>query len=139
MYKKILLASDGSEHSLTAADQAIEIAKCNPEAIVQVVYVIDHSKAKSEVLQNWNNLDMTNTRKEKIAKTVEKAKQAGIAYEIKILRGEPGPTLVDYANQNQFDLVVVGSRGLNGLQEMVLGSVSHKIAKRVQCPVLIVK
>jgi len=33
----------------------------------------------------------------------------------------------------------VGSRGLNSLQEMVLGSVSHKIAKRVQCPVLIVK
>lgn len=35
--------------------------------------------------------------------------------------------------------VLVGSRGLNSVQEMVLGSVSHKIAKRVQCPVLIVK
>ena len=56
-----------------------------------------------------------------------------------ILRGEPGPTIVDYANTKQVDLTIIGSRGLNGLQEMVLGSVSHKIAKRVKSPVLIVK
>ena len=37
------------------------------------------------------------------------------------------------------DLVIAGSRGLNTLQEMVLGSVSHKIAKRVKCPVMIIK
>ncbi|WP_102348571.1 universal stress protein [Bacillus sp. Marseille-P3661] len=139
MYKKILLASDGSEHSLRAANQAIELAKCNPESVVVVAYVVDSSKAKSEVLQNWNNLGVTDTRKEKITKTEEKAKEAGITYEIKFLRGEPGPALVDFVNGNHFDLVVVGSRGLNSLQEMVLGSVSHKIAKRAQCPVLIVK
>jgi isocitrate dehydrogenase len=40
---------------------------------------------------------------------------------------------------NDFDLVVIGSRGLNTLQEMVLGSVSYKVAKRVKCPVLLVK
>ena len=38
-----------------------------------------------------------------------------------------------------FDLVIIGSRGLNSLQEMVLGSVSHKVVKRVKCPVHIVK
>ncbi|MCY8631696.1 universal stress protein, partial [Bacillus spizizenii] len=53
--------------------------------------------------------------------------------------GEPGPTIVSYANENQFDMLIVGSRGLNSLQEMVLGSVSHKVAKRANCPVLIVK
>jgi nucleotide-binding universal stress UspA family protein len=37
------------------------------------------------------------------------------------------------------DLMIIGSRGLNSLQEMVLGSVSYKVIKRVQCPVLIVK
>ena len=49
------------------------------------------------------------------------------------------PAIVEYTNKNQFDVVVIGSRGLNALQEMVLGSVSHKIAKRANCPVLIVK
>ncbi|WP_370876089.1 universal stress protein [Evansella vedderi] len=41
--------------------------------------------------------------------------------------------------ENEFDLVVIGSRWLNKLREMVLGRVSHKVAKRVACPVMIVK
>lgn len=53
-----------------------------------------------------------------------------------MLYGEPGPSIVYYANKEQFDLVIIGSRGLNSLQEMVLGSVSHKVVKRVKCPVL---
>jgi nucleotide-binding universal stress UspA family protein len=139
MFNKILLASDGSETSLRAANKAIELAKCSPDSYVEVVYVVDHSKAKSEVLQNWNSVGVSEKRKEKITKTELKAKEAGINYELKILRGEPGPTIVDYINKHDFDVVVVGSRGLNALQEMVLGSVSHKIAKRANCPVLIVK
>jgi hypothetical protein len=51
------------------------------------------------------------------------------------LSGDPGPKIVDYANENQFDPVVIGSRGLNPLQEFVLGSVSHKVAKRADCSV----
>lgn len=56
-----------------------------------------------------------------------------------ILHGTPGPEIIKYANEQQVDLVVIGSRGLNSLQEMVLGSVSHKVMKRVNCPALIVK
>ena len=44
-----------------------------------------------------------------------------------------------FANENNVDLLVIGSRGLNSLQEMVLGSVSHKVIKRVNCPALVVK
>lgn len=65
--------------------------------------------------------------------------EEGIQYEVKFLHGEPGPTIVDHANREKYELVVIGSRGLNTLQEMVLGSVSHKVAKRVAAPVLIVK
>jgi nucleotide-binding universal stress UspA family protein len=73
-------------------------------------------------------------------KEVERmAKESGVSYEIKILHGEPGPVIVDYVNKNNFEIVIIGSRGLNGLQEFVLGSVSHKVAKRANCPVLIVK
>ncbi len=139
MFKKIMLASDGSEHSLRAAEKAIEIAKCDPTSFVEVVYVADNSKAKSEVLQNWNQLGVEESRSRKIKKTEDKAKEAGIQFEVKILRGEPAPTLIEYANDNKFDVIVIGSRGLNVLQEMVLGSVSHKVAKHVKCPVLIVK
>jgi nucleotide-binding universal stress UspA family protein len=139
MFTKILLATDGSEHSLRAAEKAIGLAKCTPGATVDVVYVVDGETSKADVLRNWNTVGVADARRDKIKSTEEKAKTAGIPYEIKIVRGEPGPTIVNYAIENQCDLVVIGSRGLNAFQELVLGSVSHKVAKRAHCPVLIVK
>jgi nucleotide-binding universal stress UspA family protein len=73
-------------------------------------------------------------------KDVERmAQQSGVSYEIKILHGDPGPVIVDYVNKNKFEIAIIGSRGLNTLQEFVLGSVSHKVAKRANCPIMIVK
>ncbi|HZH58112.1 MAG TPA: universal stress protein [Metabacillus sp.] len=91
------------------------------------------------VLLHWNSPDLNDSRKERMKAVEEQAKKADVSYEIKILHGEPGPVIVDYVNKNSVDIVVIGSRGLNGLQEFMLGSVSHKVAKRANCPVLIVK
>ncbi|WP_096202031.1 universal stress protein [Bacillus sp. FJAT-45350] len=139
MFTNILVAADGSGHSIRAAEKALEIAKKTDDAKVTVVYVVDGKTSKSDVLRNWDALGIEGKRKEKLRKIEEIAIKESINYEIKILRGEPGPSIVKYANSNDFDLVVIGSRGLNTLQQMVLGSVSHKLAKRVQCPVLIIK
>ncbi|WP_077212140.1 universal stress protein [Bacillus dakarensis] len=139
MFKRILLATDGSEHSLRAADKAVAMAKCTEGSKIEIVYVIDGERAKADVLNNWNTADLGDRRKERIKTVEQKVKEAKVDFEIKILHGEPGPTIVDYTNKNQVDVVVIGSRGLNALQELVLGSVSHKVAKRANCPVLIVK
>ncbi|MBT2663503.1 universal stress protein [Bacillus sp. ISL-45] len=139
MYQKILLAADGSEHSKRAADHAIMIANCQGDSKIEIVYVVDGDSSKSDVLSNWNSSDINDKRKERLKDIEQKAKESGVNFEIKILHGEPGPAMVDYTNKNKFDLVVIGSRGLNGLQELMLGSVSHKVAKRANCPVMIVK
>ncbi|WP_335869551.1 universal stress protein [Bacillus sp. 2205SS5-2] len=139
MYKKIVLATDGSEHSKRAAQNAIHIAKCSSKSFIEVVYVIDPSRSKSDVLHNWNSVDVNELRKDRMKEVESEAKRAGVDYEIKVLHGDPGPTIVDYVNKNKADIVIIGSRGLNALQEFVLGSVSHKVAKRSNCPVLIVK
>ncbi|MBT2696649.1 universal stress protein [Bacillus sp. ISL-40] len=139
MYKKIALATDGSEHSKRAAENAINIAKCSPNSKIEVLYVVDPDKVKSDVLSNWNSADIGDSRKSRMREVERLAKESGVSYEIKILHGEPGPVIVDYVNKNKFEIVIIGSRGLNVLQEFVLGSVSHKVAKRANCPVLIVK
>ncbi len=139
MYKKIALATDGSEHSKRAAENAFKIAKSNGNSKVEVLYVIDYDKVKSEVLSNWNSADIGDNRKSRLKEVEKIAQESGVTYEIKILHGDPGPVIVDYVNKNNFDIVIIGSRGLNALQEFVLGSVSHKVAKRANCPVLIVK
>jgi nucleotide-binding universal stress UspA family protein len=139
MYKKIVLATDGSEHSKRAAENAIHIATCTEGSTIEVVYVVDANRAKSDVLANWNSVEINDSRKERMKEVERKAKEAGVSYEIKVLHGEPGPAIVEYINKYKADVVVIGSRGLNKLQEFVLGSVSHKVAKHANCPVLIVK
>ncbi|WP_138417903.1 universal stress protein [Aquibacillus sediminis] len=139
MYQKILLATDGSEHSKRAAENAFRIAQTSSEAQVEMVYVVDATKAKTDVLTNWNAVDVNDVRKKQLDEAEKLAKEMGIDYQVKILHGEPGPSIVDYANKHNVDVIIIGSRGLNGLQEFVLGSVSHKVAKRANCPVLIVK
>ncbi|NEY73846.1 universal stress protein [Bacillus mesophilus] len=139
MYKKIVLATDGSEHSKRAAENAIHIATCTPGSMIEVIYVVNAERAKSDVLANWNSIEINDSRKERMKDVERQAKEAGVTYEIKVLHGEPGPVIVDYINKSDADIAVIGSRGLNKLQEFVLGSVSHKVAKHANCPVLIVK
>lgn len=139
MYRKILVASDGSEHSKRAVGEAIKLAKINPEAVITLLYVIDYDKARTEVLQGQHNPENLAERQKNLAPLEEMLQSAGVAFETAILQGTPGPTIVRHANENGYDVVFIGSRGLNAFQEMVLGSVSHKVAKRVQAPVVIVK
>ena len=139
MYKNILLAVDGSEHSLRATKEAIKIATLVNDCAIEVVYVVDYSKSKDEVLHSQGREELELSRRKKLLPIEEQLKSSNLSYRLKLLHGEPGPSIVEYANKENFDLVVIGSRGLNSLQEMVLGSVSHKVVKRVKCPVLIVK
>ncbi len=139
VFKKILIASDGSEHALKAAEKAAYMAKHEPEAEIEVIYVTDAATTKTEVLHHWSKLDIDRDRKQRIQSTIEVLTNHDLSWDLKIVHGDPGPTIVDYANKNDFDLLVIGSRGLNVFQEMVLGSVSHKVVKRAKCPVLVVK
>jgi nucleotide-binding universal stress UspA family protein len=139
MYKKILLAIDGSDHSKRAAANAITIAKFSLNSMLEIIYVIDPKRAKSEILNNWDPDDLGDKQKSYITEVEKMATEFGISFETTILYGEPGSTIVEYANKTKTDIVILGSRGLNGLQEFVIGSVSHKVLKRTNCPVLIVK
>ncbi|WP_188208259.1 universal stress protein [Alkalibacillus aidingensis] len=138
MYKSILLASDGSDHSLRSANHAIQLAKCSGGKI-DLVYVVDGDTSKQDVLHYSNKYEIAKARRAKVSSVEELLTEENVEYEVHILHGEPGPTIVEFANNHDFDCAVVGSRGLNNLQTMILGSVSHKVAKRVECPVLIVK
>lgn len=139
MYGKILLAVDGSDHSLRASKEAITLASNNPDSQITIVYVADHNNAKNDVLHSGSSVELDLQRWKKLQPVEEAIAEANVSHRIQILHGTPGPAIVEYANKENFDILVIGSRGLNGLQEMVLGSVSHKVVKRANCPVLIVK
>ncbi|WP_209124882.1 universal stress protein [Alkalihalobacillus sp. BA299] len=139
MFQQILLAADGSKHSIRAAEKAVQLVKNQANSLVEIIYVINGSTSKADVLRNINSHQIEERRREKLKEIINIFTTEGIKHQINFLRGEPGPTVVEYANGKNFDCLVIGSRGLNALQSMVLGSVSHKVAKRVKCPVMIVK
>ncbi|MDT2046042.1 universal stress protein [Priestia aryabhattai] len=132
MFKRILLASDGSEHAARAAEKAVTLANLTDRSFVQVIYAVEGDS-------RLNTLGIDETREKRIQTTQEVLAKSNIEYEITFIHGDAAKTIIQFANNNHFDVVVVGSRGLNPVKEMFLGSVSHKIAQHVKIPVLIVK
>lgn len=138
MYKKILVAVDGSDNSKRAAMHAAHIAAVSGETKVDILYILEYDP-RTYIDHDIERDDLHSNRQKQLAPIEAIFEQQNVAHTLFIKHGEPGPTIVNFANEGAYDLVVVGSRGLNSFQEMVLGSVSHKVAKRVVAPVLIVK
>lgn len=137
MYKTILLAADGSDNSIRAAEETLNFI--NEETEITILNVIDPADAKNDVLHSGPSESIINKRKEKLAKIIDIYETNNISYKIQYEHGTPNETVLAVANNGQYQLVVLGNRGLNSLQEMVMGSVSHKVAKRSEIPVMIVK
>jgi nucleotide-binding universal stress UspA family protein len=68
-----------------------------------------------------------------------KAKAAGLTVEKIMESGHPADRIVKVANDNGYDLIVMGSRENSGIKEMLLGSVSHHVCQHAKCSVLIAR
>ncbi|WJY26961.1 MULTISPECIES: universal stress protein [Sporosarcina] len=139
MYTNILLATDGSDNSLRAAREAARIANCSDDSLITILFVADFDKAKEAVLHAPSREALEAARKKQVLPIEKILQEYAAPYRIHILHGDPAAEIINFAHAENTDLVVIGSRGLNALQEMLLGSVSHKVMKRVSCPVLLVK
>lgn len=136
---RIAVAIDGSDNAMRAAKHAIVLAQNFPNAQLEVIYVADYNKAKDEHLLSQSPEGLALQRERKIHPIVELAKEKNVDVSTKILKGKPSEEIIRYVNNENIDQIVIGSRGLNSFQEMIVGSVSHKVMKHVKCPVTIVK
>lgn len=139
MYKKIVVAIDGSDHSFLAAEHAIQLAKLQPGTHVEGIQVLDYEKTKADVLHSSDPIQLQSKRDEKLQRFRDAFEAASIHYKLIMKHGEPAPMILEHARDTRADLIIIGSRGLNPLQEIVLGSVSSRVAKRAKCSVMIVK
>lgn len=136
---KIAVAIDGSENALRAAKHAIQLAQYVPNAQLEIIYVADYNKAKDERLLAQSPESLSLKREQKVHPVLDLATKAGVKADVTMLKGTPSLEIIKYVNGKDIDQLVIGSRGLNTFQEMVLGSVSHKVMKHVDCPVTVVK
>lgn len=136
---KIAVAIDGSDNAIRAVEHALLLVRHLPDAELEFIHVIDHNKMKDEHLLSQNTEGVTLKREQKLQPATKLAESAGIKANVKILKGSPKEEIIKYVNKNNIENLVIGSRGLNTFQEMILGSVSHKVMKHANCPVTIVK
>jgi nucleotide-binding universal stress UspA family protein len=144
----MLVAIDGSESATKALDYALSLAeKCDAEVlIVSVVPPVESFMPRFSLTAPPIHYSLFIDEVEKRLKTVlsdtlteAKEKRPKMTISIRLLKGRPANTIVQTAQEEGFDIIVVGSRGLSGMGELVLGSVSDRVADLATCPVLIVK
>ena len=122
---KILVGIDGSEHSKGALIEAINLAK-KFSAFIKVINVYEQGmdKESEKALEEAEQY----LKKEKLEHSLSS-----------ILGSNPSRALMDVAKHENFDLIVVGSRGLSSVATFLLGSVSRQIVSKAHCDVLVVK
>jgi Universal stress protein UspA and related nucleotide-binding proteins len=141
MFKKILVAFDGSEQAKKALDVAIDLAK-KYESEIHVVEVIPTAILAGMGFAPIPD-SVVNQIFDKAKKDMEYVKNLISKEKIKlitdVIEGDPGSEIVNYANKNNIDVIVTGSRGLSGIKKLFLGSVSSKIVSESKVPVLVIK
>ncbi len=138
MYETILMATDGDEHAVTVADHAIDVASIRG-ASLHVLSVVDDRafllldddrvEAVREDLRG-NALDAVET-------VVEAATAAGVETTTAVETGNPAEAIIDYVEERDVDLVVMGTSG-GDYERNVVGSVSRRVVEAAPVPVLTV-
>jgi len=138
LYSKILVAFDGSKLGKKALEYAIELAKGN-DIKIEVVYVVH------PFLSNYEGMNIT-----ELSLSIQKGRDAlqevertlstiSNKWRTSVLEGQAAEMILKHAKEQHCDLIIMGSRGLSGIKELFLGSVSHYIVQHSPVPVVIVK
>jgi nucleotide-binding universal stress UspA family protein len=130
---KILLAYDGFEHSLHALEETAKLAE-GEHGEVTVLSVVPPDARGSK---SGGHVGLQPHAHEDVARAHEFLREHGVESEMKIECGEPADEIVDEVKRGQYDLIVVGSRGLGPLGRLLLGSVSTEVLRAAPCPVLV--
>lgn len=148
MFEKILVPLDGSEHSLHALENAVQIAK-KFDAKITLIHVysvnlwpigagdipeLTVTIPVGQILEAARNAGATI-----LVNGEKRAKAEGVQVEKLLKEGHTVEKILRTAEEGKFDLIVVGARGLSTIKEILLGSVSHGVTSHAPCPVLVVK
>ena len=138
MFSKILVAIDGSTSAKRAFAQSLYLAsKCDSR--LEIVHVVPCEFGGDSV----NTFELVEELKTKGKKILEQCKKIAARNNISIKTtselGDPAKIIIKLAKSNDFDLIVMGSRGRSAFKELLLGSVTQKVAHHAKCPVMVVR
>ena len=148
--RKILVAVDGSKPSVDASVQAIDISK-RLNAELTAIYVVSPDTRYNyledtitprlpRALKDVMMIAMQ-TGEKHLDKVKQKAREKDVRVKTDVIIGISSVVkeIVEYAEKNKIDMIVIGSRGLSGIKKMLLGSVANGVVTYAHCPVLVAK
>jgi nucleotide-binding universal stress UspA family protein len=130
--ERLLVPTDGSEHSQQAVTQAVQIAEPF-DAAIHVLAVVDSDPNRDRLRH-----DPEVEAKEAIAAATNVVEQAGVEFTDDTRVGLPSEQILEYADDRGVDMIVMGTHGRSGLSRVLIGSVAERTVRNSDFPVLVV-
>jgi nucleotide-binding universal stress UspA family protein len=147
-HSKILIAIDGSNPSNHAAAHAISLAEKYKAQLVILnvldVYTLKQTSSSVIVAPTYGLKEVVEVMRQVqgwLDKIKKKAEEKNIQSKVEILELKKSVvgTIINYAESEKIDLIIVGTKGRSGLKKLLLGSVAQGVLTYAHCPVLVVK
>jgi nucleotide-binding universal stress UspA family protein len=145
VFKSIVVGTDGSETATQAVHQAVDLAKQIGAKIelVSAYEPVSDQRLREERTEVPDDLQWMVNPREDVEATLkdaaEVAKGAGVDVETYARQGDPADAILDVAEEQNADLIIVGNKGMTGAKRFLLGSVPNKVSHHAPCSVLIIR
>jgi len=137
MYECILVPTDGSDATRAPVEHAIDLATTYDAALHALNVVDTNLGFEASAAGTFESLEETG--KSAVENVVREAESAGVdPIEGNVVHGTPHEAILEYVDDNDIDLVVMGTHGRTGLDRYLLGSVTEKVVRLADVPVLTV-
>jgi len=145
VFASIVVGTDGSESAQEAVRQAVELAARLGATlrIVSAYEPVPAGRLREEATQVPPDLQWMINPREDVDATLrgaaEAAREGGVEAETYARQGDPADAILDVAEEQGADLIVVGNKGMTGARRFLLGSVPNKVSHHAPCSVLIIR
>lgn len=136
--KRVLVAVDGSQHSLKAVAKALESAPSAEMHLINVRAPLTGTAAGHLGRKTVDDYHLDEGMKD-LAAAIEAVKKAGAHPVHHVCVGAPGETIAKFADQIGADTIVIGSKGRSQIPDIILGSAVQAVLEESRVPVLVVK
>jgi nucleotide-binding universal stress UspA family protein len=145
MFRSIVVGTDGSDTATKAVGQAVELASAVGAKLdlVSAYEPVPAQRLNEERRQAPEDLQWAINPREDVDATLEAAaavaRKAGVPVAVYARQGDPADAILDVAEEQEADLVIVGNKGMTGAKRFLLGSVPNKVSHHAPCSVLIIR
>lgn len=139
LFYKILVPIDGSNNAYKALEYAVQLAK-RYDAKLTLLHVVEEPRY---VIPEGESFAVPKRIVEYGEQVLSMGKdiagRSGVKVQSELLRGNPAERILAYANKGNFDLIIMGTRGLSRIKSLLFGSVSDKVIHYGKCHVLLIR